>query len=317
MPLAHLALLALLAAPATQPAQPMRVPPQAVEALMKAIYQDRERAETWLRTDSQSYLAAVQREEFAGRTSLTIGRAPDSDLRIDDPLILPHHVRITVAGDSFHVVTLDDSARFRVGGEAEPRDTTLAPTSIMLGKAGALWGRYNVRLSHQNYPALILFDGMSQRFKEYRGLKHFPADLSYRYLLPMSPDPKMPDTLMIGSTRGKGRPAQRLGWFDFMVGKKRCRLTAIHLLEPGIDSSDVAVFFRDQTNGKETSGMGRYLQVHGVPGTKKYLLDFNRAENPACLYSDLYNCPLPPRENTLRVPILAGEKDLHYLSAKK
>jgi len=102
-----------------------------------------------------------------------------------------------------------------------------------------------------------------------------------------------------------------------MVGKKRCRLSAIHLLEPGIDSSEVAAIFRHQTNGEATRGMGGYPAVHGVPATAQYLLDFNRAENPACLYSDLYNCPLPPRENTLRVPILAGEKDLHYLSAKK
>ena len=81
--------------------------------------------------------------------------------------------------------------------------------------------------------------------------------------------------------------------------------------------TDVAVFFRDATNGKETSGMGRYLSVPRLGGTQNYMLDFNRAENPACVFSDLYNCPLPPKENTLKVPILAGEKDLHYLTATK
>jgi hypothetical protein len=43
-----------------------------------------------------------------------------------------------------------------------------------------------------------------------------------------------------------------------------------------------------------------------------YLLDFNLAYNPACAFSDHYNCPLPTKANTLKVAIRAGEKDSHY-----
>jgi uncharacterized protein (DUF1684 family) len=35
----------------------------------------------------------------------------------------------------------------------------------------------------------------------------------------------------------------------------------------------------------------------------------NYAYNPYCAYSEMYSCPLPPRENWLKVPIRAGEKD--------
>ena len=39
------------------------------------------------------------------------------------------------------------------------------------------------------------------------------------------------------------------------------------------------------------------------------MLDFNNAYNPACAVSEHYNCPIPPRANTLKVAIRAGEKD--------
>ena len=43
-----------------------------------------------------------------------------------------------------------------------------------------------------------------------------------------------------------------------------------------------------------------------------YILDFNLAYNPACAFSEYYNCPIPPKSNALMVPIRAGEMDSHY-----
>jgi len=65
--------------------------------------------------------------------------------------------------------------------------------------------------------------------------------------------------------------------------------------------------FRDATSGGGTYGAGRYLDlIENTTGI--YDLDFNRAYNPYCAYNDRFSCPLPPGENTLEVPILAGEK---------
>jgi uncharacterized protein (DUF1684 family) len=71
--------------------------------------------------------------------------------------------------------------------------------------------------------------------------------------------------------------------------------------------------FKDQTNGRETYGAGRYLDSHR-PGIRtleenRLVVDFNYAYNPYCAYSPNYSCPLPPRENWLDVPIKAGELD--------
>lgn len=68
--------------------------------------------------------------------------------------------------------------------------------------------------------------------------------------------------------------------------------------------------FRDKTSGSETYGGGRYLDVKTTDVKDGILaLDFNKAYNPYCAYSEGYNCPIPPKENLLLIPITAGEKN--------
>jgi uncharacterized protein (DUF1684 family) len=74
--------------------------------------------------------------------------------------------------------------------------------------------------------------------------------------------------------------------------------------------------FKDQSNGESTYGGGRYLDLRVQDIVDSILmLDFNKAYNPYCAYSDGYSCPIPPDENHLEVSILAGEKE--YLGKKK
>ena len=65
--------------------------------------------------------------------------------------------------------------------------------------------------------------------------------------------------------------------------------------------------FRDATTSVETYEVGRYLTIPFQRAGSPYVLDFNAATNPLCNYSPYYNCPIPPRENRLSVPIRAGE----------
>ena len=172
-------------------------------------------------------------------------------------------------------------------------------------------GRFLLRLSHQRFPALIVFDPLSPRFNEYKGLKYFPIDLAYRYVLPLTRNPD-PDTVTIWSTRGNRRHALRVGWFEFEVGKTACRLEVTRLLEPGIGERSYSIFFRDATCGDESYPMGRYVEAEPLSnGT--FVLDFNNSYNPACAFSIHYNCPIPPKANELSVRIPAGEMDPHYL----
>ena len=67
--------------------------------------------------------------------------------------------------------------------------------------------------------------------------------------------------------------------------------------------------FTDITNGEGSYSGGRYIDLR-IPekGTKKIILDFNKAYNPYCAYSGGYSCPVPPAENNLEKAITAGVK---------
>ena len=67
--------------------------------------------------------------------------------------------------------------------------------------------------------------------------------------------------------------------------------------------------FTDPTNANTTYNGGRYLDLKFTEiENGKMMLDFNKAYNPYCAYSDGYRCPIPPAENDLTIAILAGEK---------
>ena len=225
IPLTLLLLAGLLAGSATGGTAATRTgakrPPgmSAVEAdtLLRSYAKDRAETRTWLKSAPTSYLATILRRDFEDRVSLTVGSAPGNDVHIDDPGVRPRHLRVTVVRDSFRVETLDLGAHFQVK-DVEMTSATLPPSGIKVG-------RFSLRLSHQRFPAIIVFDPQSPRFKLYKGVRYFPSDLSYRIVAALTPNPK-PDTTVILSTRSSQRRAVRVGWFEFKVKGTLCRLEA-------------------------------------------------------------------------------------------
>ncbi|NBZ87621.1 DUF1684 domain-containing protein [Stagnihabitans tardus] len=65
---------------------------------------------------------------------------------------------------------------------------------------------------------------------------------------------------------------------------------------------------RDATSGRTTYAASRFLIAE--PEGARITLDFNRAHNPPCAFTDFAICPLPPRENRLPFAIEAGEMRL-------
>ncbi|HSQ74639.1 MAG TPA: DUF1684 domain-containing protein [Bacteroidota bacterium] len=271
--------------------------------MIRETENERIQTEEWLKTSTSSYLATVQRVDFGDRLSLTVGRGKGNDVRVDDPEIADRHLRVTVRGDSFFVEHIDRGSQFSVRG-------TLLSSAVLPPSAIGI-GRFTLRLSHQGYPGLIVFDPSSPRFSEYKGLKYFPVDLRYRYTLPLRLNPES-DTVTILSTRGNRRKALRVGWFDFHAEGIACRLGVTRLLEPGVGEKSYSIFFRDLTCGQESDPLGRYVEAE-AQRDGLFVLDFNNAYNPACAFSEHYNCPVPPEENHLAVRIPAGEMDAHYM----
>ncbi|HEY2029320.1 MAG TPA: DUF1684 domain-containing protein [Myxococcales bacterium] len=249
--------------------------PLDVQALLK------ERAETTaaFRDPRKSPLAAVARHDVAVGHSLVFGTGPDCDVKLD---AVP---RATLRA-------LPDG--FELNGRKVPPSTT------------ALLGRYTLRLSHQNFPAVVVLDPQSPRLATGPFPVWFDPDPSARVEATLQREPPQEEVIL--STRGNKRRALRLGKLRFTLGGHELSLTALRLLEPGTRETAVSIFFRDETTGHETYPVGRYVDAEPL-GPDRYVLDFNRAYNPSCAFSTLYNCPIPPRENVLAVPVRAGERD--------
>jgi uncharacterized protein (DUF1684 family) len=95
-----------------------------------------------------------------------------------------------------------------------------------------------------------------------------------------------------------------LGDLRFTLRAQPLSLRLFHAGE-GVGTS-VFVPFRDGTSGRQSYGPGRYLTLE-LTEDDRYRLDFNRAFNPYCAYTDAYECGFPPAENDLPIPISAGE----------
>jgi uncharacterized protein (DUF1684 family) len=141
----------------------------------------------------------------------------------------------------------------------------------------------------------------------FTGLPYYPVDPAVRFE-DLDLDPyrgSEPEAFQIPTSDGELRPAHRAGSFTFELDGEP-RTLAAYVLDGGDDGS-LFVPFLDATSGRETYGAGRYLDVFPEDdGT--YVVDFNLAYHPYCVYSDAFSCPLTPAENRLPIPIEAGER---------
>lgn len=69
------------------------------------------------------------------------------------------------------------------------------------------------------------------------------------------------------------------------------------------------IVFADETSGDETYGGGRFVSVPKADSTGKTYIDFNKAYNPPCAFTKYATCPMPPKQNYLKIKIYAGEKN--------
>jgi uncharacterized protein len=144
----------------------------------------------------------------------------------------------------------------------------------------------------------------------FRGLSYFPVDPALRFSTQLHRY-AAPASVRLGTNTGEIRSGLRYGYFEFQVAGQPCKLQVYRLEDaPEDGGAQLFVPFRDSTSGQETYAAGRYIDLkENTAGV--YGLDFNRAYNPFCAYNTKYSCPVPPPENTLKVPIRAGEKRFH------
>ena len=140
---------------------------------------------------------------------------------------------------------------------------------------------------------------------EFLPLAYFPIDPGYKVLAGLKAATDNVELMMPTST-GQQRKMRQVGMMEFNLKGQQMSLAAFN--EVGApDMNHLTLMFSDMTSGTETYAAGRYIDLERT-ASDIYNLDFNLAYHPYCYYNPTYECPYPPAENRLKVPIHAGER---------
>lgn len=209
-------------------------------------------------------------------------------MRLAAVLIMMLGIAVSAGGQTFYGTT--DVAKFREGRDREFRNRAESPL-----KPEDLAG--------------------------FKGLNYYEIDDAFRVTAKFTRTPSE-KYFQMPTSSGITKKFVKYGVLKFTLEGKALTLSVYQM-----DAAILAKFpeyadllfvpFRDLTNRTETYGGGRYIDIK-KPEKGTVILDLNLAYNPNCAYgSDKFNCPIPPRENSLSVSVTAGEKRYEYSGYKE
>lgn len=145
---------------------------------------------------------------------------------------------------------------------------------------------------------------------KFERLDFFPIDSTYKVTaaFELSKNPKI---FLMPTTTDRLPIYKTYGVALFNINGKELALQIYQnqdLIQQPKYKNHLFIPFRDNTNGDETYGGGRFLDLE-IPEGNSIVIDFNKAYNPYCAYNGKYSCPIPPKENDLKVAIKAGVKN--------
>lgn len=135
--------------------------------------------------------------------------------------------------------------------------------------------------------------------RNFKGMQYFPIDaaLHFSHAKLISDPKKVPILNVLGQTDLEDSP----GVVEFTYERQTYQLRPIY------EGKSLFFLFKDATNGRTTYHAGRMLNTP-LPVNGIVDLDFNKAYNPPCVFTNYATCPLPPKQNELPFPVKAGEK---------
>ena len=145
-----------------------------------------------------------------------------------------------------------------------------------------------------------LRDLESSLVKSFKGIDTYPINSDWRFEAELEKyDP--PNKLAITNILGMTEENISTGALVFTKDGKQFKLDAL------VEDNQYFIIFADETSGEETYGAGRFIYVNKNDSTGKIILDFNKAFNPPCVFTKYATCPLPPKQNHLKMKVTAGE----------
>ena len=144
--------------------------------------------------------------------------------------------------------------------------------------------------------------------RHFKGLNYYPVDLSYRVKARFVKT-ENPVLFKMKTTTTRLPEYSKYGEVFFELKGESFKLEVYHNADiakrPGYEDY-LFIPFTDQSNGKETYEVGRYIDFR-APSSEEVIIDFNLCYNPYCSYSANYSCPIPPEANYLPLEVKAGE----------
>jgi uncharacterized protein (DUF1684 family) len=221
------------------------------------------------------------------------GTSPDAEVRL--PAGAPRSVGVfRLSGDQ---VTFEPAAGAPVALNGKPASSQLLRPDVDKITSGGVTlfiikraGRYGVRIKDRD----------SEARRRFRGETWYPVREAWRVVAKFEPyqPPKM---IPILNVLGQTEPQPSPGAAVFVLDGREYRL------DPISEGGQLFFIFKDATSGVTTYSSGRFLYA-SPPANGQVILDFNKAENPPCAFTDFATCPLPPRQNQLTIGIDAGER---------
>ena len=145
--------------------------------------------------------------------------------------------------------------------------------------------------------------------KAFEGLDFFPIDSTFVVEAQLKRTPNTPFFDMKTTTK-RVTKERVFGVLSFTINNKSYKLNVYQSApNPDSDAESDYLFlpFLDATNGTETYGGGRYIDLT-IPEGNQITVDFNKSYNPYCAYNEKYSCPIVPIENYLSLKMNAGVK---------
>jgi uncharacterized protein (DUF1684 family) len=141
----------------------------------------------------------------------------------------------------------------------------------------------------------------SGTLKNFRGIETYPINSDWRFEAQLESYPA-PKKVEIPNVLGQ------LDTADVAAALKFEKDGILYRLDPLDAGKQYFILFADETSGSETYGSGRFLYVDKADSLGRIFIDFNKAYNPPCAFTKYATCPLPPKQNHLKLKITAGEK---------
>jgi uncharacterized protein (DUF1684 family) len=144
--------------------------------------------------------------------------------------------------------------------------------------------------------------------KAFKGHEYYPVDPDYKVIADFVATPGAKPFPLVTS-KGTTKNYKKLGDLNFKLKGEALSLEVYQQLMGFVATDEPGYLFLpiiDKTTGVTTYDAGRYMHYEGMPEGTEWVIDFNKAYNPFCAYSDNYSCPVVPQPNHLPVAIAAG-----------